>query len=114
MILSVTNEEEPKVADLFMGRCGIDCEACKYRTQTGCPGCPATEGKPFWGECKLAMCCLAKGHAHCGECAEFPCATLNEYAYDREQGDNGKRILNLRAWNEMGYDAWRRARHEQS
>jgi len=33
---------------------------------------------------------------------------LKEYAYDSEHGDNGKRILNLRAWNEVGYDAWRR------
>jgi hypothetical protein len=74
----------------------------------GCPGCPAAEAKPFWGECGLAKCCIEKGHDHCRQCGEFPCATLHEYAYHPEQGDNGQRILNLRAWNEVGYDAWRR------
>ncbi len=102
------------MVDSFMGRCGIDCQACKHRAGTGCPGCPATEGKPFWGECALATCCITKGHSHCGQCQEFPCATLNEYAYDPENGDNGARIRNLVAWNGKGYDAWRRAKSEQS
>ncbi len=98
------------MADALMGRCGIDCEACTYRNQMGCPGCQRTQGKPFWGQCAVAACCLAKGHDHCGQCQEFPCATLNEYAYHPEQGDNGARLLNLKAWNETGYDAWRRGR----
>src|SRR5512135_424827 len=97
-----------------MARCGIDCEACEYRTPKSCPGCLAAEGKLFWGECAVAKCCMAKGHDHCGQCLEFPCALLNEYAYHPEQGDNGKRILNLRAWNTMGYAAWRRAQDEGS
>lgn len=97
------------MVDSFMGRCGIDCEACTCRTQMSCPGCPATEGKPFWGECALATCCISKGHDHCGQCEEFPCATLNEYSYSSsEHGDNGKRIRILEEWNEKGYDAWRR------
>ena len=96
------------MADSFMGRCGIDCEACGYREQAGCPGCQATGGKLFWGECAVATCCIAKGHDHCGQCGEFPCAVLHEYAHYPEHGDNGKRIINLKAWNEMGYDAWRR------
>lgn len=58
---------------------------------------------PFWGECEVAKCCIAKGHDHCGQCQEFPCAILNAYAYQPERGDNGKRLLNLKAWNEMGY-----------
>jgi hypothetical protein len=75
----------------------------------GCPGCQATDGKLFWGECEVAMCCMAKGHDHCGQCQEFPCAILNAYAHHPEHGDlRGTRILNLRAWNEMGYDAWQR------
>jgi hypothetical protein len=80
-----------------------------------CPGCQPIEGKLFWGECEVAKCCIAKGHDHCGQCGEFPCATLNEYAHHPEHGDRrGTRILNLKAWNEMGYDAWRSAKHEQS
>ena len=106
--MASSREEEARVTDSFMGRCGIDCEACEHRTRNGCPGCPAADGKLFWGDCRLANCCAGKGHDHCGQCGEFPCTTLNEFAYDREEGDNGQRILNLRAWNEIGYDAWRR------
>ena len=87
------------MANSLAARCGIDCEACEYREKTGCPGCMAAEGTMFWGECAVAKCCTAKGHDHCGRCQEFPCATLNEYAYHKEQGDNGQRIRNLIARN---------------
>lgn len=80
---------------LFLARCGIDCEACTFRAQMNCPGCIATGGKPFWGECVLAKCCVTKGHEHCGQCQEFPCVILHEYAYDPEHGDQGERIRKL-------------------
>lgn len=98
------------MADSFMGRCGDDCADCGHRESDGCPGCQ-TAGKPFWGECALAKCCVARELDHCGQCQQFPCAKLNEYA---SEPDNGKILLNLRAWNEMGYDAWRREKNEQS
>ncbi len=99
------------MADSFMGRCGDDCEGCKHRESDGCPGCPATGGKPFWGECRIATCCISKGHVHCGQCQEFPCAKLSVYASEPE---NGNIILNLKAWNEIGYEAWRQEQQEQS
>jgi hypothetical protein len=102
------------MADPFMGRCGIDCNDCEYRAPMNCPGCVCSEGKPFWGECSVAKCSADKGHEHCGKCQEFPCEMLNKFAYDPDQGDNGKRISNLREWNEKGYAAWRRERNESS
>jgi len=39
---------------------------------------------------------------------------LNEYAYDAEHSNNGERVRDLEAWNEKGYDAWRREKHQQS
>lgn len=96
------------MTDTFMGRCGIDCETCSLREESGCPGCTATEGKPFWGECSLAKCCIVKNHEHCGGCNDFPCNLLHKFSYDPEHGDNGKSISNLREWNEMGYDVWRK------
>jgi len=101
------------VADSLMGRCGFYCGPCGCRTEMGCPGCQATDGKLFWGECEVATCCIAKGYEHCGQCEELPCAVLVEYAHHPEHGDNGKRILNLRAWNEVGYDAWRREQNAE-
>jgi len=99
------------MSNSFMGRCGADCQACLCRTSEGCPGCPATEGKPFWGECAVAVCCISKGHDHCGQCQDFPCTALKECS---ENGDNSDGVRMLEVWNEKGYDAWRREQNAQS
>jgi len=83
---------------MIESRCGILCRQCKYREPMNCAGCIAID-KPFWGEaCPVKSCCEGRGHEHCGQCDEFPCELLNEFAYDKEQGDNGKRIETCRIW----------------
>lgn len=90
------------MAPPFMSRCGDDCEPCKHREQDGCPGCRATGGKQFWGECKWAICCIAKGYEHCGQCLDLPCEIVKGYdGYEQN-------VRNLKAWNEIGFDAWKR------
>ncbi|MBN1618609.1 DUF3795 domain-containing protein [Candidatus Dojkabacteria bacterium] len=61
-----------------------------------CPTCHNSNGCPFWGKCEVAMCSINKKLNDCSECGDFPCELLKKYAYDKEQGDNGKRIDNLR------------------
>ena len=78
-------------------RCGLMCSQCSYAQSHGCKGC--NSGNPFWGECPVRECCTGKGQNHCGLCEGFVCKQLNDYAYDEEQGDNGKRIENLKVWN---------------
>lgn len=79
-------------------RCGILCSECQYKEETGCQGCIRIK-KPFWGErCPVKACCEERKLLHCGMCGEFPCELLNRYAYDDEQGDNGKRIDQCRCW----------------
>ncbi|AEE17969.1 DUF3795 domain-containing protein [Treponema brennaborense] len=83
---------------MIESRCGIRCSECGYKEQVRCAGCTAIR-KPFWGEsCPVKTCCERKQLAYCGECAEFPCAQLNSFAYDAEQGDGGKRIEQCRIW----------------
>jgi len=77
--------------------CGLDCQTCSFRTTRKCPGCQAAAGKMFWGECTLAKCCIGKGFEHCGKCEQFPCEQLEAFSFAKEQGDNGRRIENLRA-----------------
>jgi hypothetical protein len=78
-------------------RCGIFCSQCEYLEQCG-GGCTKIS-KPFWGDsCSVKDCCEGRGHDHCGQCSEFPCELLNEFAYDKEQGDDGKRIRTCRRW----------------
>lgn len=83
---------------MIESRCGLLCSKCEYKEPMHCKGCLAME-KPFWGDsCPVKSCCEAKQHRHCGECSEFPCALLNQFSYDENQGDNGKRIEQCREW----------------
>ena len=73
-------------------RCGLLCSECDYREQMNCAGCVHIQ-KPFWGEsCPVKKSCETKKLEHCGQCDNFPCDLLNQFAYDEKQGDNGKRI----------------------
>ncbi len=81
--------------------CGCICSNCEFVEKCGCKGCFASKGYPFHGECKFALCCMERGHMHCGECAEFPCQKLMDFAYDPEYGDeNGSVLEVLRRWKE--------------
>ena len=81
-------------------RCGLSCVACTFRVRTGCSGCIATNGHPFHGECRVAICCQNKGFLHCGECLDFPCQMLHDFSFDPKHGDNpqGTRIELCRKW----------------
>lgn len=84
-----------------VSRCGLLCNTCQFKEQMGCKGCIATDGYPFWGECRIAKCCGEKGKTHCGECAEMPCAPLHEFSHgDSEHSDSpkGARLEMLRVW----------------
>ncbi len=74
--------------------CGLHCEGCEYKEPNDCKGCIATGGHPFHGECPVAICCIEKGHAHCGVCPDFPCKQLRDYSNDPVHGDTppGARI----------------------
>lgn len=81
-------------------RCGILCGECEYRNQPGCMGCTQIT-KPFWSEsCPVKNCCEGKNLEHCGLCGDFPCALLQQFAYDSKQGDGGNRIRQCTIWSE--------------
>ena len=94
----------------YAARCGIYCGECDYREKMGCPGCAGAAGAMFWGTCPIAVCCMDRELEHCGLCKDFPCRDLKAFAYDEEQGDDGRRIEQLEAWNEIGFDEWSRRR----
>ncbi len=82
-------------------RCGLLCDGCAQKKSEGCAGCIALKGRPFWGECPVAICCQSKNHTHCGECADMPCEMLNDFSCgDGEHCDapKGARIAVCRAW----------------
>jgi len=91
-------------------RCGLRCMDCEWKKSQGCGGCVETNGKPFHGECPIAVCCQEKGFVHCGECPEIPCDKLYVYSYlDPEHGDKpqGARVEACRRWAaENGIQKW--------
>ncbi|WZL71423.1 DUF3795 domain-containing protein [Clostridiaceae bacterium 35-E11] len=83
---------------MIESRCGILCNECEYKEPMKCSGCVHIT-KPFWGEqCPVKSCCEDKNLEHCGECEKFPCNLLMQFAYDKEQGDDGKRIEQCKKW----------------
>ena len=89
--------------------CGTYCGVCEWKDRMNCPGCKTCAGHPFWGECDKAMCCIGKGYAHCGECADVPCQKLLDLFADPEHGDQGARLRNLRNWA-AGIDEYEKLR----
>jgi hypothetical protein len=86
---------------MIESRCGIKCSNCEYKEQMNCAGCVAISN-PFWGDCPVKGCCESKENGNCGECDQFPCGQLNQFAYDKEQGDDGARIMQCKIWCKGG------------
>lgn len=82
---------------MIESRCGIVCSECAYKEKMNCKGCVNIDN-PFWGECPVKKCCEEKQFENCGMCIDFPCDLLKKFAYDKEQGDNGKRIEQCKCW----------------
>lgn len=82
---------------MFESRCGIRCNDCEGRAESGCTGCITME-KPFWGGiCEVKSCCEDKKLDHCGLCADFPCDVLANMG--KEQGyDPAPRLANCEQW----------------
>ncbi|MBD3108453.1 DUF3795 domain-containing protein [Bacillus sp. AGMB 02131] len=51
--------------------CDVDCDKCELKYT--CSGCAATNGRPFNGDCVIALCCHSKGRDYCSECSDMPC-----------------------------------------
>jgi hypothetical protein len=63
--------------------------------------CKEYRGDIWHGTCRVAKCCVGKGLEDCGQCEEFPCGLLREFAFDQTHGDGGERIANLCSGNSL-------------
>ena len=97
--------------------CGTYCGTCRYY-KLRCEGCGAVKGKPFWVKeyhrevCRLYDCAVNhKRLAHCGECAELPCAIFTKSADPsltpaQAEASRTARIRELRLRKDVGIEAW--------
>ncbi len=84
--------------NVIESRCGLLCSECKWREIMKCAGCVAIK-KPYWGsKCPIKNCCESKGFANCGQCEQFPCKKLHEFAFDPATKDEGDRIERCEQW----------------
>jgi hypothetical protein len=84
----------------MMGMCGTYCGACAWKEKMNCPGGQASQGRMFWGECKVARCAVEKGCAHCGLCPDLVCGKLRDAFSTPGHEDHGERLDNLKGWAE--------------
>lgn len=106
------------------GCCGLFCEACDiYQSvQSGtlkdlaakwemnpedlaCDGCRSERRSEQSRKCYIRKCCLEKGHDHCGECGEFPCQVLKEFA-DNAAPHTALTLSNCLSHKEVGRFEW--------
>ena len=96
--LIVTNKKANKQGDIMeivKGKCGTDCNTCRFKEKFNCGGCAEQKGKIFWGECDIYKCAAEKNFKHCGECPELPCKSLMDFIENRH---NPNRLANLNVW----------------
>ncbi|MBQ8642237.1 MAG: DUF3795 domain-containing protein [Clostridia bacterium] len=56
--------------------CGLDCAECGLRNT--CGGCSETDGKPFGGDCMIAVCCRNGSCPNGGKCFRGHCRLKKE------------------------------------
>jgi hypothetical protein len=65
--------------------CGYSCTGCDHHGKE-CPGCGATQGKPFWTAfvgvetCPVYDCCANERKLpHCGKCPDLMCERFTRF-----------------------------------
>lgn len=93
--------------DYPYGYCGMPCALCtRYRTagDSRCPGC--SHDGYYTEPCKVHHCCREKRLAHCGLCADFPCARLGKMSDFRDLNTNGVKNRTCTTVAKEGFAAW--------
>ena len=90
-----------------LSSCGIDCDACSFKSENKCEGCRivAPKGQCVWGgRCGLYDCAYEKNLPHCGKCDDFPCEKLITAHKNENPDGNGIEIENLKKLEETSYE----------
>ena len=89
--------------------CGVFCGACPsfQKSCFGCASATKDQRRTSWMGCKIRKCCYEqKEYLYCAECADFPCALINQkliqshpndkrYAYRHEIPENVQKFRTL-------------------
>jgi hypothetical protein len=105
------------------GVCGLDCMTCSIHLRTeeeldywrsrnvdldkvACNGCRSDESACHWsGDCVLLNCCLyEKELDFCGECSDFPCDKVLDWAGEWEHHRTA--VEQMKEMKTLGKDRW--------
>ena len=76
---------------------------------TSCPGCRNGDHR---ADCDFRICATAKGHGHCVQCGEFPCALHAEFDGDGVPHHAGS-LARLRELKALGEVDWLDSQRKQ-
>jgi hypothetical protein len=120
------HSDSPSESLALLAYCGLYCGACSFRVAAEendrrhlrvlpakydylkeqelqlCPGCRADVDNDG---CAIKNCARGKGFAHCGECGEYPCAAIRQFAGDGIP-HHAEIIENIEALCRVGTTAW--------
>ncbi len=73
----IATHEDPQRLALLAGRMGWTPD------DAHCNGCRSDRLTPYCRDCDLRACAQQRGHAFCSECADYPCAELQEFQLEK-------------------------------
>jgi hypothetical protein len=91
--------------------CGLYCGGCKnYKEEMNCQGCRYETS--LVDDCPTRACAIERGLLHCGDCEDFPCATLKDF-YEDGVRHHGVAFQNMLRIKDIGPDEWLREQVER-
>jgi hypothetical protein len=94
----IAAHEDPQRLTLLAGRMGWDV------ADAHCDGCRGERRTPYCRSCDLFACAERRGHAFCGECADYPCTELQDF--QRERPHRAELYQNLDRIAQAGVERW--------
>ena len=84
--------------------CGLFCGGCRnYKENLNCAGCRYEAD--LVSDCPTRACAVNRGLLHCGDCEEFPCASLKQF-YEDGIRHHAMALQNILRVREIGPDDW--------
>jgi hypothetical protein len=91
----------------LLSYCGLYCGGCKnYQENSGeyqCQGCRVED--KLVSDCPTKACAAGKNLLHCGQCSDFPCATLDNFYQDGLK-HHALAFVNIQRLNNLGPEEW--------